>query len=253
MRVDVAVTPDLLDREAVRSSTVLVIDVLRASTTMITALGNGCAGIVPVTDPDEAFRRARTLGAVALVAGERKGRAIHGFDLGNSPLEVTRERVDGKVLVFTTSNGTRALLASRSASSIGVAAFVNASAAVAWAVAEGRDVTVVCAGERGGVSLEDKVCAGLLVDGLLRDAPRAALTRDARGALELGRGYGKAIARLAFDSSWARHLALAGRQADVAACLVLDTTTLVPVWAPGDVVRASRPHGAGAPASEAGR
>jgi 2-phosphosulfolactate phosphatase len=241
MRVDVALTPDALDPGALPASTALVVDVLRASTTMITALGNGCAGIAPVADAGEALRSARAMGAGALAAGERRGRMVEGFDLGNSPLEVTRERVADKVLVFTTSNGTRALLAVRSAAAVGVAAFVNVSAAVGWALAAGRDVTVVCAGERGKVSLEDKVCAGLLVDGLLRDEPGAQLTETARGAREVGRGYGKAIGRLALDSSWARHLALSGRGSDVAACLALDTTTLVPVWAPGKLVRAAGP------------
>src|SRR5204863_3922750 len=129
---------------------------------MITALGNGCAGLVPVAEPAEALARARALGEGTLLAGERKGETIPGFHLGNSPLEVTRERVDGRTVVFTTSNGTRALLAASGAPAVGVAGFVNLSAAAAWALASGRDVTVLCAGERGRVSLEDKVCAGLL-------------------------------------------------------------------------------------------
>jgi 2-phosphosulfolactate phosphatase len=232
MRLDVALLPDLLDREALRTSTVLVVDVLRASTTMVAALGHGCAAIVPVSEPGEAHRRARAMGTAALVAGERKGRMIAGFDLGNSPLEMTAERVGGKTLVFTTSNGTRALLAARTAPAVGVAALVNVSAAAAWAHASGRDVTVVCAGERGRVSLEDTVCAGLLIDGLLRNEPGAVVTEAARDALDVGRGYGKAVARLGRDSSWGRHLARAGRAADLAACLVLDTTTLVPVFLP---------------------
>lgn len=231
MRVDVALTPEGLDSEALPTSTVLVIDVLRASTTMIAALGNGCAGIVPVADAAEAFVRRGTLDATALIAGERKGQTIEGFDLGNSPLEVTRERVGGRLIVFTTSNGTRALLAARTAAAVGVAALVNVSAAVTWALGEGRDVTVICAGERGGVSLEDNVCAGLLVDGLLRHDPVAELTQRAEEAREVGRAYGKAVARLAHDSPWARHLALSGRGDDVAACLALDTTPLVPVLA----------------------
>jgi 2-phosphosulfolactate phosphatase len=244
MRLDVALTPGRLDQAALPSSTVLVVDVLRASTTMIAALGNGCAGIVPVAEPAEAHLRARAIGSPALVAGERKGRRIEGFDLGNSPLEMTTERVGGKTLVFTTSNGTRALLAARAAAAVGVAALVNLSAAAAWAHAGGRDITVLCAGERGDVSLEDKVCAGLLIDALQRHEPAAVLTEAARGATEVGRGYGKAVARLAQDSSWGRHLALAGRAADLAACLVLDTTTLVPVFRDGMVVRAAGRRGA---------
>ena len=251
MRLDVALLPERVDRDALSAATVLVVDVLRASTTMIAALGNGCAGVVPVAGPAEARQRARALGAAALAAGERKGLMIDGFDLGNSPLEMTAERVGGKTLVFTTSNGTQALLAARSAAAVGVAAFVNLSAAAAWAHAGGRDVTVVCAGEVGRVSLEDTVCAGLLIDALVRHDPAAALTDAARGALEAGRGYGKSVSRLAADSSWGRHLAAAGRAADLTACLQLDTNTLVPVFDPSGVVRAAGRRGAGAPPSEA--
>jgi 2-phosphosulfolactate phosphatase len=233
VRLDVALLPERLEGGAGRGSTALVVDVLRASTTMIAALGNGCAGIVPVADPDEAHRRALCIGADALVAGERKGLMIDGFDLGNSPLEMTRERVGGKTLVFTTSNGTRALLAARAvAAAVGVAALVNLSAAAAWAHGHGRDVTVVCAGDRGAVSLEDNVCAGLLLDALLRHEPGAAVSATARESCEVGRSYAQAVARLAHDSPWGRHLGLAGRTADLAACLALDTTTLVPVLSP---------------------
>jgi 2-phosphosulfolactate phosphatase len=227
-----------------------VVDVLRASTTMIAALGNGCAGIVPVAEPAEALRRARAMGPTALVAGERQGQTIEGFDLGNSPLEVTRERVGGRTLVFTTSNGTRALLAARSAPAVAVAGFVNLGAAVAWALASGRSVTVLCAGERSGLSLEDQVCAGFLADALREQEPDAVLTGAARDAVDVARGYRGALTRLAQDSPWARHLALAGRGADVAACLALDTTTLVPVWVPGEeVVRARGAPVGGAPES----
>jgi 2-phosphosulfolactate phosphatase len=234
VRLDVALTPSGLDREAIPRSTVLVVDVLRASTTMITALDNGCTAIVPVAEPGDALAQAR--GAGALVAGERRGQPIAGFDLGNSPLEVTPARVGGRTLVFTTSNGTAALLTVRRAPAVAIAAFVNLGAASSWALAGGRDVIVLCAGERGGISLEDQVCAGLLVDRMLRDEPQAETTAAARAALEVGRGYGKGVARLAQESAWARHLARAGRGEDVAACLVLDTTTLVPVLN-GAVVR----------------
>jgi 2-phosphosulfolactate phosphatase len=228
----VALLPERVDPAALPRSIVLVVDVLRASTTMITALGNGCAGIVPTSEPAEAQRRARAIGPDALVAGERKGLMLEGFDLGNSPLEMTAERVGGKTLVFTTSNGTRALLAARPAAAVGIAALVNLTAAAGWARAGGRDVVVVCSGDRGSTSLEDTACAGLLIDRLLESEPEAALTEAARGALETGRAYGKALGRLAQDSSWGRSLALAGREADLEACLVLDTTTLVPVFWP---------------------
>jgi 2-phosphosulfolactate phosphatase len=229
VRLDVAVTPDVLEVADLPASTVLVVDVLRASTTIVTALANGCVAVVPVTDADEARRRAAATPG-ALIAGERRGEPLQGFDLGNSPLEFTPSRVGGRTVVFTTSNGTRALVAVRAAAAVGVAAFVNASAAAAWAVAQGRDVVVACAGERGAVSLEDHVCAGLLVERALAGEPAASTTPAAVQALALARSYGKEVARLAADSRWARHLTASGRGADVTACLALDTTTLVPVY-----------------------
>ena len=241
MRVDVAVTPDGLDRTAVAASAVLVIDVLRASTSIITALGNGCVGITPVAAPEEARARLATLPG-ALVAGERRGEPLEGFDLGNSPLEFTRERVGGRALVMTTSNGTRALLAARGAAAIGVAAFVNLGAAAAWAGAAGRDVFLLCSGERGARSLEDHVCAGMLAERLLAGDPAARATRPTEEAMAAARPYAKDVGRLAQDSSWARHLASRGRARDVAACLSLDTATLVPVYRP-DIDKIVTAHG----------
>jgi 2-phosphosulfolactate phosphatase len=229
VRVDVAVTPDGLRQQSVAASTVIVIDVLRAATCIVTALANGCAGIVPVATPEDArVRLAAHPGA--LVAGERRGEPLEGFDLGNSPLEFTRERIGGRTVIMTTSNGTRALLAARGAPAIGVAAFVNVDAAAAWAVAARRDVLLLCSGERGARSLEDHVCAGLLAERVLASEPAARATAAAEEATALARPYGKDVGRLAQDSSWARHLASRGRAADVAACLTLDTAALVPIY-----------------------
>ena len=229
MQVDVAVTPDGLDRSAVPTSAVLVIDVLRAATCIVTAIANGCAGIVPVAAPEEARTRLAALPG-ALVAGERRGEPLQGFDLGNSPLEFTRERIAGRTVVMTTSNGTRALLAARDAAAIGVAAFVNLGAAAAWALAARRNVLLLCSGERGARSLEDYVCAGLLAERLLAGEPTARAAPGAEEAIATGRPYGKDVARLAQDSSWARHLASRGRRNDVAACLTLDSMSVVPVY-----------------------
>jgi 2-phosphosulfolactate phosphatase len=229
VRVDVALTPAALAPAALAGASALVIDVLRASTSIVTALTNGCLGVVPVGDPAEARRRAAAAPG-ALLAGERRGEPLAGFDLGNSPLEFTRERVGGRLVFLTTSNGTGALLAVRSAAAVAVAAFVNLGAVAAWAVAGGRDVVVTCAGERGARSLEDEVCAGLLVDRVLAACPAATAGPDAQEAARRARPYGADLGRLARDSGWARYLASRGRGGDVRACLTLDAFTLVPVY-----------------------
>ncbi len=232
VNIDVAVTVESVVPTNLDGQTALVIDVLRASTTMIFALANGAAAIEPVGDSAEARRRRAAAGNGAVLAGERRGDTVPGFDLGNSPLDMTRARVAGKIVIFTTSNGTRALLACRNAASIGVAAVVNLSAAADWAVSQGRDLTVVCAGERGAKSLEDHVCAGLVVDAVARRVPHAVLSAAAQQARAEAAGYHGDVARLGTDSAWARHLRRSGRAADVAACLELDASSLVPVFLP---------------------
>lgn len=226
--MDVAPTPDAVAPATLPGAVVLVVDVLRASTSIITALANGCAAVVPVAEPEEARRRAAAIPG-ALVAGERRGEPLDGFDLGNSPLEFAPERVAGRTIVMTTSNGTRALCAVRGAADVGIGALVNLEAAAAWAAGRGRDVLVVCAGERGVRSLEDWVCAGLLAERIaLRTG--AVLADGAAAASAAGRAYAGDVSRLARDSRWARHLTASGRGRDVAACLALDTTTLVPLY-----------------------
>jgi 2-phosphosulfolactate phosphatase len=229
VNVEVAVTPGALAPGALVGATALIIDVLRASTSIITALTNGCAAVVPVAEPDDARRRAAGV-AGALVAGERRGDPLAGFDLGNSPLEFTPERVRGRTVFLTTSNGTGALLAARPAAAVGVAALVNAGAAAAWAIDAGRPVVIVCAGDVGGRSLEDEVCAGLLVEAIRVARPDARIGPAAEAAAGQARPYGKDLGRLAVDSPWARRLGNRGRGPDLAACLTLDTLPLVPVY-----------------------
>ena len=225
--MDVAATPKALPG-ALAGSTAIVIDVLRASTTMVTALANGCVAIIPVAEPEDARARvARQPGA--LVAGERGGEPLAWFDLGNSPLEFTAERVRGRTVVLTTSNGTRALLAVRDAAAVGVAGFVNLSAAAAWALERDQDLVLACAGELGAHSLEDYVCAGLLAERVATLAD-VSLSPAARDAASRARAYGKDVGRLAKDSSAARRLAARGRGGDVGACLALDVSAVVPVY-----------------------
>jgi 2-phosphosulfolactate phosphatase len=232
LKIDVVPTADGVVPERIAGATALVIDVLRASTTIVTALGNGAACVVPVGTVEEAWARKRALGRGAILAGERHGDPPEGFDLGNSPLEFTPERVRERTIVLTTSNGTRALMAARGAAAVGVAALINAGPAAAWALRRETDVVLVCSGALGARSLEDETCAGILVARLVADAPRASLTPSAEAAQSLGRRYGKDLESLGGDAPHARGLAAKGYAADVAFCLALDTTTVVPVAAP---------------------
>jgi 2-phosphosulfolactate phosphatase len=125
------------------------------------------------------------------------------------------------------------MLKAREAAAVGVAALTNVSAAAAWAARRGQDVTVLCAGEKGAFSLEDAVCAGLLVERLCRAEERTEPSGEALAAQALGRLYGSRLDRLRSDSTWARSLAAKARAVDLDVCLAIDTAGMVPVLGDG--------------------
>jgi 2-phosphosulfolactate phosphatase len=222
---------------AVAGGIAVVIDVLRASTTMITALANGASRLRPV--PDVAAARAAALGPAALLGGERGGVRIDGFDLGNSPAEYGRDRVAGRAIVITTTNGTAALAACRDAREILVGAMVNRSAVAAAArrlatAARDADVHLVCAGTDGAVTAEDILAAGAILDAALRDAPADALDGAAAAAREAFRRLvGELDPQAALVAEFRRapggaNLVALGMEADLPACAALDTTAVVP-------------------------
>jgi 2-phosphosulfolactate phosphatase len=233
--IDVALTLEEVRAIPLGGVTAVVLDVVRASTTIVAALAGGARAVVPVATPEEArtFGRNGDAGPV-LVGGERGGAPPPGFDHGNSPAEYTPDRVGGRTVVFTTTNGTRALLALAGARRIAVGGFVNAAAVAGWVAAEPGDALLVCAGERGRFCLEDAVCAGLLVsrlattDRMLTDAARAARALWERYAGDLG-------AMLA-EATWAQALVAQGRGGDLPLCVALDVHRVVPVLREGALV-----------------
>ena len=238
MRVHVALTPGEFPGLSLGGGAALVVDVLRASTTVVTACAAGCRRIIPVAGTAEALaRRGGFPDGTALIAGERDGEPIAGFDLGNSPLEYTPERVGGRTIILTTTNGTAAMLAAGAAAAAGVVALINLDAAARWAVAQGRDLTVLCAGEKGRLSLEDTVCAGLLVDRLTGIDTAVDPTDAATAARRVGQHYLADLGRrLSEECRWARRLARVGRTADLAVCLAVGDVRSVPVLEGGVIV-----------------
>ena len=159
----VHLTPGLCPAERLTGGVAVVIDVLRATTTIVHALAAGCTEVRPVAEVDEARALAASFPAGrALLGGERDGRPVPGFDVGNSPLEYTESRCRGRVLVLTTSNGTRALLHAAAADRVLVAGFVNRGAGCEQLRREARPVHIVCAGDAGAVAWEDALLAGSL-------------------------------------------------------------------------------------------
>ena len=239
--IDVAFTPEELGGTSIAAATVVVIDAVRASATIVAALAQGAAAVVPVGSLEEARARAGA-GSTgrALLGGERGGEPPEGFECGNSPAEYTAGRVRGRTVVFTTTNGTRALLAVRTARRVAVGGFVNADAVAGWLAREPGDVLLVCAGEKGRFCLEDATCAGLLVARLGARQPAWGLSDAARAALVLWERYGHDLGRLVAEATWTRALAAQGRGADLSLCVAVDAYDVVPVAVEGALVAARR-------------
>jgi 2-phosphosulfolactate phosphatase len=226
--VHVHLVPDLVPPERLAGTASVVIDVLRASTTIIYALAAGCCAVRPCATVEEARALADRLPAGKVVlGGERDGLPLEGFDLGNSPREYSAAACRGTTLVLTTSNGTRALLHARGAARTLIAGFVNYSAVCEQLRAEARPVHVVCAGDLGAVALEDTLLAGALVD-FLADGDGVRLNDGARVAWDCFEHHGKVLeGALALGSGGARLRAL-GYDDDIRAAARVDQFTLVP-------------------------
>ncbi|MGA9116307.1 MAG: 2-phosphosulfolactate phosphatase [Bacteroidota bacterium] len=240
MKVDLVFTPGQVDEMSLRGKTVVMIDVLRSSTTIVTALRNGAKEVIPVATVESAVKISGNLfGDVILLGGERNGRMIEGFHLGNSPAEYTEEKVKGKSIIFSSTNGSQAMVRARHAQELLVCGFVNISA-VAEHLREGSQAcTIVCAGRSGAFSLEDAVCGGFLIHKLAMEGDHAELSDAAMGAHALYKSFGRSILKMIRGSEHGRHLAEIGFAGDLPLCAEVDTIPLVPCLA-GNVIRRKR-------------
>lgn len=233
MKLDVVFTPQALGGADVSGRTVFVIDVLRATTTICAALANGARAVVPAASGEEAIRLAQSIGGPdILLGGERNCLRMPGFALGNSPREMTPAAVSGKLIVHSTTNGTRALLALPLARAVYAAAAVNLSVAgerARQAIEEEDGVVILCAGREGAFSLDDAYCAGRLVLAALGGrAARKGLNDAALASLDLVRRYGSSWMRSFGHSAAGRELLRLGLGADVEDAARLDAYPVLP-------------------------
>lgn len=234
--LDVALLPGLVRRRDADEGfatppLAVVVDVLRMSTTVACALGAGASGVVPCGEIESA-RRAAGERSGSLQCGERGGVAVEGFDLGNSPHDYTRDRVGGRTLVMSTTNGTGAIDAVKGTHDVVVGAVVNASAVAAYAAAHGGDVVIVCAGTHGRVALEDTVGAGLIAGEILRLSGDRSITDGARLAMGIVDGVrdDASCVSLVSRAEHAATLEGLGFGRDIALACSVDEVPVVPVY-----------------------
>lgn len=229
--IDVCLSPDLMHLYAVNDRTVVVVDILRATSCMTTALAYGIASITPFAKAEDCLAM-KSQGYYT--SGERDGKKIEGFDLGNSPFEYMAEELKGKNIAFTTTNGTQAIIRSLGAREIIIGSFLNLSAVVNYLRQGPNNVLIVCAGWKGKINLEDTLFAGALVE-LLKDQ----FEPECDAPVTAQHLYNQAchdMVDFLKDSSHVRRLAKLNIYKDIEFCLTPDQYSVVPILQEGVLV-----------------
>jgi 2-phosphosulfolactate phosphatase len=166
-RLEVCLTPALLDLYAIEDSIVVVIDILRATSSIVYGIDNGASAIIPVAQVEDCLKYTDQ---GYLLAAERNGEVVPGYDFGNSPFSYTAEKVGGKTVVLTTTNGTKALhLANARAHQVVIGSFLNLEAICAWLKRQDKSILLLCAGWKDNFNLEDTLFAGAVVTELRKE------------------------------------------------------------------------------------
>lgn len=226
-----------------QGKTVVVIDILRASSTIVTALANGSRAIIPVED-DRSALALKTHHPDALLCGERDGLKIPGFDLGNSPPEYDRAKIAGKELILTTTNGTHAARLADEAANTLIASFLNFRAVLDYLQSVNGEITILCAGNDRQFSLEDALCGGLLAGYLSDEAENCRLTEAAHWAVQAAYSLAGNIYPLSAEriypllsrSEHGRKLSALGFEDDIRYCARLDVFAQVPFLKQGKFI-----------------
>jgi 2-phosphosulfolactate phosphatase len=229
--IDVCLSPDLMHLYKVHDRSVVVVDILRATSCMTTAFAYGIKSITPFANLEECLSmKAKGF----YTAGERDGKKVEGFDLGNSPFEYMEKELLGQEIAFTTTNGTQAIAKSVGAKEIVIGSFLNLSAVANYILKGENNILVVCAGWKGKVNLEDTLFAGALVE-LVKDSVEA----ECDAPLLAQRLYLQSmhdIMDYLKDSSHVKRLARLNITKDIKYCLTLDKYNVVPTLKDGVLV-----------------
>lgn len=228
-KIDVFFSVHTFQEEELRSKAVVVIDVLRASSTIVTALHNGAKAVIPVADMGEASKIAQNVDSDNyLLCGEKDGVQIEGYNLGNSPLDYTRDVVGGKTLIFNTTNGTKAIKKSIGSAEIIIGSFLNVSAVVQTLKKQEKDIVLVCAGWKGRLAMEDTLLAGKIIH-MLHDSKLADESTDgvkiAFGIYDI---YKNDLTGIIHQSNHAMRLKKLIGDDDINYCCKVDIFDLVP-------------------------
>ena len=224
--LDVCLTPALIPLYNVEDYIVVVIDIFRATSSICYGIENGAEAIIPVSEVEECAAY-REKGFDHLLAAERNGEVVAGFDFGNSPFSYTKEKVSGKTVVLTTTNGTHALHLSRKAKKIVIGSFLNLTSLCNWLKTQNESILLVCAGWKNNFNLEDTLFAGAVVEQLKENG--YTLDDPAMAANDLFQIGKNDISQYLSKTSHGERLKKLGIEKDIAFCLQIDVTTAIPI------------------------
>ncbi len=181
-KLETCFSPALYEPEDHLNSIVVIIDILRATSAICTAFENGASSIIPVADIHEA-RAYKSRGY--LVAAERDGYVLDFADFGNSPFNFTREKVEGRTIVYSTTNGTGIINMASSAGTIVIGSFLNISALAGWITGQEKNVVLFCAGWKNRFNLEDAICSGAIAERLMKNSLYSTICDSTLAAIDL--------------------------------------------------------------------
>jgi len=232
-RLETCFSPALFESERHTDSIVVIIDILRASSAICTAFANGAEAIIPVSEVSEA-KEYKSKGF--LVAAERDGYVLDFADFGNSPFNFTREKVEGKTIVYSTTNGTGLLNLTSGSFQTAVGSFLNISSLTSWLMSQERDVLLMCAGWKNRFNIEDTICAGAIAELLLNSGLFTTVCDSTYAAIDLW-----SIAKpdaVAYIEKAAQRTRLRDKKLDdcIEFCLMPDFTVIIPVMKEGVLV-----------------
>ncbi len=233
MNIDIMSSFKEVSCDRIRKRNIVVIDVLRATSTIVTALFNKASCVIPVEHIEDAWEiYNKELENETILGGERDAIIIEGFHFGNSPLSYTEEKIKGKKIVLTTTNGTRAIKACNNGKALYIASFLNVSAIVNQLIEEGEDLAIVCSGTKGEYSMDDSLCAGMIIS-LINESQNIVTTDLGWTIKKLYEAYKENLHAALKNCSHYKRLKENDAGDDADYCLQIDIYDIIPVYEDG--------------------
>ncbi|NFE80400.1 2-phosphosulfolactate phosphatase family protein [Clostridium sporogenes] len=238
MNIDIVISADHIDDKRLINKTIVVIDILRATSVITTAIDNGCKKVIPVLTVEEAKDIAQNSKDNIILGGERNALKIDGFNFSNSPLEYTKKYVEGKTVVLSTTNGTRAINNSFNAKTILISALINSKATAKAIDKLNEDLVIINSGTNGQFSIDDFICSGYLIDCLYNIRKDLELSDIAKTAYYIYTNN-KDIGSFVQKATHYNRLKSLNLEKDLEYCFQKDIIDIVPQYKDGYVIKSN--------------